>query len=103
MKKYEWRDRDESGDLRFFRAIHHGGAWTFRSQPKGEEEWTTLDPPPTAMLREFRERLWRKYQRRRASWEEIVQLDGLIEEAEEAEEASAGARAGDEDRQPEES
>ncbi len=90
MKKYEWRDRFEDGTARRVRAVHHGGKWTVHEQavlPRSRiaddprSAWTRLDPVPPPDLYELRGHLWRRYQRRRATHEEIVAIDTMIEDA----------------------
>ena len=39
------------------------------------------DRPPIADLMELREVLWRKYQRKKLPWEDLVTIDRLISEA----------------------
>lgn len=79
MTTHEWRDRDEAGHLIYYRAKHHAGKWTFASRPKGEEYWTHHDDDfPLDQLREFREVLWNKIQRRRAPEKLIDQIDEMI-------------------------
>ena len=84
MTRHAWRERTDDGELRFVRATRHGRSWSLQSKLKSEDEWTTLDPIPLADLRELRDVLWRKYQRRRASYEDVQQIDALLEEAQEA-------------------
>jgi hypothetical protein len=80
MTRHEWRERSEDGELRYVRATVHGRTWTLQSRLKSEEEWTNHDPIPRADLETLRELIWRKYQRRRASFEDVQQLDALLEE-----------------------
>ena len=80
MTRYEWRERSEDGELRFLRATVHGGRWTLHSHLKSEEEWTAHDPIPRADLKTLRDLLRRKYQRRRASFEDVQQIDALLED-----------------------
>ncbi len=76
--KHEWRERTDEGELRFVRASKHGGHWTFQSKLKSEEHWTDHDPVALDDLVSFRDVLWRKYQRRRASYEDVQQVDEMI-------------------------
>ena len=78
MTKHEWRDREEDGELRFFRASKHGANWRLQSRLKSEDTWTTLDPIPMDNLVQLRDLLWRKYQRKRARFEDVCQIDELI-------------------------
>jgi hypothetical protein len=40
--------------------------------------WTDLDPIPEAVLRELRDIIWKKYQRKRGPWERIAELDRIL-------------------------
>ena len=81
MGKHEWRERTEEGEVRFFVASRHAAKWSFRCKLKGEDEWTTLDPPPLEDLEYLREILWNKYQRRRVPSEQVAEIDEMIEDA----------------------
>jgi hypothetical protein len=78
MERHTWRERNEEG-LRFYRAQHHAGKWTFWWQWKDAEDWTPVAVPDEGLWRTLRELLWRKYQRRRCPWEMIEQIDKLLE------------------------
>ena len=85
MKLHDWRERTESGENRLWRATKHGGRWEFMSRlQRSEEGWTKHESPSASELRQLREVLFNKYQRRRIPWEDVVQIDGMIEEAEAA-------------------
>ena len=78
MIRHEWRERTSEGEVRFVRADKHGGIWQLQARLKSEETWTRLDPPPVEDLHQLRDVLWRKYQRRRASIEDVRQVEDLI-------------------------
>ncbi|CAN5236658.1 hypothetical protein BH23VER1_BH23VER1_01610 [soil metagenome] len=87
MKKHEWRDRFEDGTARRVRATHHGGRWAIHEQAilarsMGDQDsrakWRALEPVPLRDLQELRDLLWRKYQRRRATFAEIEAVDAMI-------------------------
>jgi len=65
--------------LRFVRATKHGRVWTVQSRLKSEEHWTIHDPVDLSHLRQLRDLLWRKYQRKRVPFEDVQQIDELIE------------------------
>ncbi len=77
--KHIWTERTAEGIKREVRAIKFGGVWRIQSQCKGDEEWTYHEPPRIEDLRELREVLWRKYQRRRAAYEDVVAIEKMIE------------------------
>ena len=64
--------RTDDGVKREVRVIKTGGSWRFQSKRADEERWTYYDEPLVADLEEFREILFRKYQRRRASYEDVL-------------------------------
>ncbi|MEM9478238.1 MAG: hypothetical protein AAGA58_01110 [Verrucomicrobiota bacterium] len=79
MKTHEWRETTPEGETRYYQALHHGGGWQVRSRLKNEEEWQNHEPPTPGDLHVLRDLLWRKYQRRRCPWEDVDQIDKMIE------------------------
>ena len=75
-----WTDKDRHGKKREVRATKFGGAWRFQSKTGGELEWTYYDRPLLEDLSTLREILARKYQRRRASTEDVASVEKLIQE-----------------------
>ncbi len=53
------------------RVIKNDGSWRFQTKRADESRWSYYDEPPLADLADFREVLFRKYQRRRASYEDV--------------------------------
>ena len=80
--EHTWKETTEDGDKREVRATKFGGAWRIQAKLKGEESWTYYDNPRIEDLRELREVLFRKYQRRRASFEELSAVEKMIRERE---------------------
>jgi hypothetical protein len=68
------------GDKREVRAVKFGGIWRIQSKLKTDRDWTYHDPPLLADLIELRDVLFRKYQRRRAAYEDVVLIEKMIEE-----------------------
>jgi hypothetical protein len=75
-----WKEKDRHGKNREVRATKFGGEWRFQSKIAGETEWTYYDSPPLQDLLSLKEIIDRKYRRRRASIEDVVSVDKLIEE-----------------------
>ncbi len=73
--RHAWVVRTDDGLKREVRVIKTGGSWRFQSKLADEELWTYYDEPPLVDLEEFREVLYRKYQRRRAAYEDVVWAD----------------------------
>ncbi len=82
MKKHEWRENTDDGDVRLVAASRQTGEWKLRSRLKSEDEWTTLEVIPLDDLEYLREIMLNKYQRRRIPYEHIQEVDALIVEAE---------------------
>ncbi len=82
MRWHEWRDRTDDGELRLVRAVHHGGIWRAEARLRSEPEFTALDPIPLEDLETLLGIVEDKYRRGRAPHEHVVQLQGLVEEAE---------------------
>jgi len=75
-----WTEKDRDGKKREGRATKFGGMWRFQSKTADESEWIYYDSPPLQDLLSLKEIIARKYQRRRASIEDVVSVDKLIEE-----------------------
>jgi hypothetical protein len=75
-----WRDRNQDGRKREVRATKFGGAWRVQTKITGDLDWTYYDRPLLEDLLTLREILVRKYQRRRASVEDVVSIEKLIQE-----------------------
>jgi hypothetical protein len=62
------------------RATKFGGVWRFQAKTVGDVDWTYYERPALADLLALKEILVRKYQRRRASAEDVSSLEKLIQE-----------------------
>jgi len=80
MTKHEWRDRDEEGELTYYRAIIHSGRWEFFSTLKTDPEWNQHEVLPLEVMEQFRDVLWKKHLRRRAPLKHVDHIDKIIEE-----------------------
>ena len=77
--RHAWIVRTDAGLKREVRVIKAAGSWRFQSKRADEERWTYYDEPPVADLEEFREILFRKYQRRRAAYEDVQWAEQELE------------------------
>ena len=75
-----WTETDQDGAKREVRATKFGGKWRFQSKPAGDGDWTYYDCPLLNDLLTLKEILARKYKRRRASAEDVVSIEKLIDE-----------------------
>jgi hypothetical protein len=75
-----WTDRNQDGKKREVRATKFGGAWRLQAKIAGDLNWTYYDRPLLEDLLALKEILVRKYQRRRASVEEVASIEKLIQE-----------------------
>ena len=73
-----WTERDEQGSKREVRAIKFGGVWRLQAKTAGELDWTYYERPLLQDLLALKEILARKYQRRRASSEDVAAVEKLI-------------------------
>jgi hypothetical protein len=76
--EHGWTQRTEEGEKREVRAVKTQGRWRLQSKVRGEEDWTYHDTPERSDLEELRDILWRKYQRRRASHEDVLLADKML-------------------------
>lgn len=77
---HEWRSTTADGEKRELRAEKFGKKWRVLAKLKGEEKWTYHDSPLLEDLIELRVIIWRKYQRKRVSYDDVVAIDRLITE-----------------------
>jgi hypothetical protein len=75
-----WMDKNRDGTKREVRATKFGGAWRFQAKTAGDLDWTYYDRPLLDDLLTLKEILVRKYQRRRASIEDVASIEKLIQE-----------------------
>jgi hypothetical protein len=75
-----WSDRNQDGRKREVRATKFGRAWRFQAKIAGDLDWTYYDRPLLEDLLTLKGILERKYQRRRASIEDVASIEKLIQE-----------------------
>jgi hypothetical protein len=80
-----WTERDEQGSKREVRATRFGGRWRLQTKTAGDVDWTYYERPLLDDLLALKEILVRKYQRRRASNEDVASVEKLIADQMEAE------------------
>ncbi|MGA0111657.1 MAG: hypothetical protein ACO3PN_06090 [Chthoniobacterales bacterium] len=77
---HAWTHRTGDGEKREVRAVKNQGRWRLQSKLRDDEAWTYHETPQREDLVELREILWRKYQRRRASHEDVLLADKMLAE-----------------------
>jgi hypothetical protein len=75
-----WTEKDEEGRKREVRATKFGGKWRLQAKTAGEGGWTYYDRPLLEDVLKLKEIIGRKYQRRRASADDVASVDGLIDD-----------------------
>lgn len=83
METYSWQGRAEDGSKVVYEAEYFGGWWQLKSMPKvSRARQGEVALEPTEFTREtweeLREQMWRKYQRRRVSWDRVQQIDDIL-------------------------
>ena len=73
-----WTEKDAEGRKREVRVTKFGGVWRFQAKYADELDWTYYDRPLLEDLQELKDVVFRKYQRRRASAEDVASLDQLL-------------------------
>jgi hypothetical protein len=73
-----WTERDDQGSKREVRATKFGGKWRLQAKTAGDLDWTYYERPLLADLLALKDILFRKYQRRRASSEDVASVEKLI-------------------------
>ena len=79
-----WTQRGQQGTKREVRATRFGGVWRLQAKTTDDSDWTYYERPLLEDLFELKEILTRKYQRRRASREDVASVEKLIAEQTEA-------------------
>lgn len=73
-----WTERDEEGRKREVRATKFGGNWRLQAKTAGENDWTYYDRPLLEDVLKLKDIIDRKYQRRRASADDVASVGKLI-------------------------
>lgn len=73
-----WKEKDDEGRKREVRVTKFGGDWKFQAKFADEPEWTYYERPRVEDLTTLRGVVFRKYQRRRASSEDVEAIDELL-------------------------
>jgi hypothetical protein len=73
-----WIEKDEEGRKREVRATKFGGKWRLQAKIAGEADWIYYDRPLLDDLLKLKAIIGRKYQRRRASADDVASVDRLI-------------------------
>ena len=73
-----WTEKTHAGAKREVRATKFGGMWRLQAKTAGDLDWTYYERPLLADLLTLKEIVERKYQRRRASSEDVASVEKLI-------------------------
>ena len=76
--QHVWKEKDEEGRKREVRVTKFGGEWRFQAQYRDDPGWTYYDRPLHADVVTLRDIIFRKYQRRRASAEDLAAIDAML-------------------------
>lgn len=78
--EHTWRETTPEGEKREVRATKFAGKWKLQSKLKNDPGWTYHDPPDPVDLDALRDLIFRKYQRKRASYEDLQSVERMITE-----------------------
>lgn len=73
-----WKEKDTEGRKREVRATKFGGVWRLQAKYTDESDWTYYDRPLLEDLLALKDIIFRKYQRRRASSEDLESIEKLL-------------------------
>lgn len=73
-----WKEKDADGRKREVRATKFGGNWRLQAKYTDESDWTYYDRPLLEDLLALKDVIFRKYQRRRASSEDLESIEKLL-------------------------
>jgi DUF971 family protein len=74
-----WTEKDAEGRKREVRATKFGGNWRLQAKYTDESDWTYYDRPLLEDLLQLKDVIFRKYQRRRASAEDLQSVEKLVQ------------------------
>jgi hypothetical protein len=75
-----WTQKDQHGGKREVRATRFGGVWRLQAKTTDDSDWMYYERPLLDDLLALKGVLMRKYQRRRASSEDVASVEKLIAE-----------------------
>jgi hypothetical protein len=73
-----WTEKDAEGRKREVRVTKFGGVWRFQAKRADESDWIYYDQPLLDDLLALKDVIFRKYQRRRASAEDLESIEKLL-------------------------
>ncbi len=73
-----WTEKDPEGRKREVRVTKFGGVWRFQAKYADEPDWTYSERPLLEDLLALKDVIFRKYQRRRASAEDVQSVEKLL-------------------------
>lgn len=73
-----WTEKDADGRKREVRATKFGGKWRLQAKREDDAEWNYYERPELNDLLALKDIVFRKYQRRRASAEDVASLENLL-------------------------
>ena len=78
--EHVWRETTEEGEKREVRAVKFAGRWKLQSKLRDDPGWTYHEKPARTDLEALRDLIFRKYQRRRATYEDVQTIDRMLAE-----------------------
>ena len=78
--EHVWRETTEEGEKREVRGVKFAGRWRIQSKLRHDPDWTYHETPSMTDLESLRDLIFRKYQRRRAPYDDVQAIDRLIAE-----------------------
>jgi hypothetical protein len=76
--QHVWKSTGPHGEKREVRAEKFGGHWRMQARTKGDQAWTYYESPLLEDLIELHDVLFRKYQRKRLPYEDVVSVAKMI-------------------------
>ena len=73
-----WTEKDADGRKREVRVTKFGGVWRFQAKFADESDWTYYERPLLEDMLTLKDVIFRKYQRRRASAEDLQSVEKLL-------------------------
>jgi hypothetical protein len=80
--EHVWKETTPEGERREVRAVKFGNHWRIQSKLRGEEMWTYHDEPALDDWKQLHDILFRKYQRKRLPYEDVLAIEQKIKKLE---------------------
>lgn len=80
--QHRWGEKGDDGTEIKWQATKFAGRWEIKRRTPETDGWVLIKEPSAETLGNLRELLWRKYQRKRLAYEDVVSIERMRDQAE---------------------